>query len=206
MTTTTTTRRTFVTALGGLGLSLGTGLSLTACSSPAKSSTYTGEARTLALAAAVENQLTAVYAKALSTMQAGKLGTVPAAFAEYVRTANAHHAQHADAWNGLLSDARQPTITGTPLSGHESVLDEIGQATTVTELAKLVQNLENRAAQTHLAALGTLTAPADVAIAASIAPVEAMHAAAVGFILGKYPTADGFLSVTGAAHPSDLLA
>ncbi|SEM18247.1 hypothetical protein [Streptacidiphilus jiangxiensis] len=43
-----------------------------------------------------------------------------------------------------------------------------------------------------------------IATAATIAPVEAMHAAILNYVLGQYPVPDDFLGVDKAASPSLL--
>jgi hypothetical protein len=43
-----------------------------------------------------------------------------------------------------------------------------------------------------------------ISTAATIAPVEAMHAAILNFVLGQYPVPDNFLATTMAANPSTL--
>ncbi|HEV2633506.1 MAG TPA: ferritin-like domain-containing protein, partial [Actinocrinis sp.] len=64
--------------------------------------------------------------------------------------------------------------------------------------------LENQAAQTYLFAAGNVTSAGGIATAASIAPVEAMHAAILQFVLGEYPVPDTFLGTGKAASPTLL--
>ncbi|MHA6763680.1 ferritin-like domain-containing protein [Streptacidiphilus sp. PAMC 29251] len=71
-------------------------------------------------------------------------------------------------------------------------------------MAKLALDLENQAAQTYLFATYNVTSAAGIATAASIAPVEAMHAAILNFVLGQYPVPDDFLPVDKAASPTLL--
>jgi hypothetical protein len=157
------------------------------------------------LAAALENQAVEVYKAALTTPAASGPHSLPA-LADFARAAMYQHTQHAAAWNELLRGARKPQIQDVPLADHASVLDAVAKAGTPAALARLVQALENRAAQTHLAATGRLTGSAAASAAASIGPVEAMHAATAGFILGEYsaPGASGFLGVDQALAPSSL--
>ncbi|HEV2634191.1 MAG TPA: ferritin-like domain-containing protein, partial [Actinocrinis sp.] len=160
-------RRGFLVGLGGVGATL----ALAACSSSsskgsaaASSSTsamaspsmsaaggsqYTGDLKVVALATALENQAVAAYTAALAAATAGKLGTVPAAVGTFAQTAMAQHADHAKAWNAVLSSANVPTITGIPLSNQPQTLAALSAVTTVGGVANLALDLENQAAQTY---------------------------------------------------------
>ena len=81
---------------------------------------------------------------------------------------------------------------------------ELGSAKSVGDVAKLALGLENQAAQTYLFAEFNVASPGGISTAASIAPVEAMHAAILQFVLGQYPVPDSFLGTTMAASPSQL--
>jgi hypothetical protein len=210
-------RRGFLLGVGGAGL----GLALAACSSnsttPAGSgaassgsasastgSVYTGDLKVVALATALENQAVAAYSAALSAATAGKLGSVPAAVGTFAQTAMSQHTDHAKAWNGVLQSAGVPTITGVPLSGQPQVLSALGAVTDVGGVAKLALQLENQAAQTYLFAAANVSSAGGISTAASIAPVEAMHAAILQFVLGEYPVPDSFLGTSLAASTSTL--
>jgi ferritin-like protein len=91
-----------------------------------------------------------------------------------------------------------------PLSGQPAVLRALGGVTSVGDVAKLALQLENQAAQTYLFAECNVTSSGGISTAASIAPVEAMHAAILRFVLGEYPASDNFLATTMAANPSQL--
>ncbi|SHN34948.1 ferritin-like domain-containing protein [Actinacidiphila paucisporea] len=213
-------RRRFLTGTGGLAAAM----ALAACSSsdkqgsgsPSKGagaapspsgsakSRYTGDLKVVALAVALENQAVGAYQAALAAAKAGKLGTVPPAVATFVTTAMAQHSDHAKAWNSVLTGAGVPAIHDVPLSNQPATLAALGKATTVTDVAKLALQLEDQAAQTYLFATYNVSAAAGVATAASIAPVEAMHAAILHFVLGQYPVPDDFLPVDKAADPALL--
>jgi Ferritin-like domain len=207
-------RRRFLMGAGAAGL----GLALAACSSgtssssppatkstPSKpSSPYTGDLKVVALATALENQAIAAYTAALAAATAGKLGAVPPAVGTFAQTAMSQHADHAKAWNAVLSSAGKPTISNVPLSGQPAVLKALGAVTTVGGVANLALQLENQAAQTYLFAAFNVTSAGGIATAATIAPVEAMHAAILQFVLGEYPVPDNFLGVDKAANPSTL--
>ncbi|MFJ9776533.1 ferritin-like domain-containing protein [Kitasatospora sp. NPDC101157] len=60
------------------------------------------------------------------------------------------------------------------------------------------------AARTYLFATYNVTGPAGVATAAGIAPVEAMHAAILNYVLGQYPVPDDFPPVDKATSPTLL--
>ncbi|MFJ9558591.1 ferritin-like domain-containing protein [Streptomyces fuscichromogenes] len=197
--------------LGGAGVALGAtaigvGLALNAAGGGHHaSSPYSGDLRTVALATAMENQAVLAYRAVDEALRAGRLGPAVPALAAFVRTAAAHHAQHAATWNAILRTARKPVVTGVPLSGHERLMHTIRTASNVAEVVAAVQGLEHRAAQTHTAAAGNLsgTGPA-VAAATTIAPVEAMHAATLGYVLGGRSQVASFLDLAGALRTTEL--
>ncbi|GAA2088241.1 hypothetical protein GCM10009759_10240 [Kitasatospora saccharophila] len=212
-----TGRRRFLLGAGGAAAAL----ALAACSSgksgnsPAPNASsaaasgsasgqYTGDLKVVALATALENQAVGAYRAALDAAKAGKLGTVPPAVATFITTAMGQHADHAAAWNGVLTGAGKPAITGVPLSNQPATLEALGKATTVGDVAKLALQLEDQAAQTYLFATYHVTSPGGIATAATIAPVEAMHAAILTYVLGQYPVPDDFLPTDKAADPALL--
>jgi hypothetical protein len=168
------------------------------------SSMYAGDLQIVALATALENQAVGAYTAALAAAKAGRLGTVPPAVGTFATTAMSQHADHAKAWNSVLTGAGKPAITTVPLSNQPATLKALGAVTTVGGAAQLALDLENQAAQTYLFATYNVTSPAGIATAASIAPVEAMQAAILNFVLGTYPVPDDFLPVDKAASPSLL--
>ncbi|MGW4808260.1 ferritin-like domain-containing protein [Kitasatospora sp. NPDC004272] len=103
-----------------------------------------------------------------------------------------------------LTGAGKPAITGVPLSNQPATLEALGKATTVGDVAKLALQLEDQAAQTYLFATHHLTSPGGIATAATIAPVEAVHAAILTYVLGQHPVPDGFLTTDKAADPALL--
>jgi len=213
-------RRGFLVGAGGVAAAL----ALAACSSSsstknavgapgssgspvagsASSGTYTGDLQIVALATALENQAVGAYGAALAAAKANKLGTVPPAVATFATTAMAQHADHAKAWNAILTGAGKPAITNVPLTNQPATLKALDAATTVGDVANLALELENQAAQTYLFATYNVSSAGGIATAASIAPVEAMHAAILNFVLGQYPVPDDFLPVDKAASPSLL--
>lgn len=214
-------RRRFLLGAGGAAAAL----ALAACSSDKKntsasstkgvgaastsasasgSGTYTGDLQVVALAVALENQAVGAYRTTLTAAKAGKLGTVPQAVATFVATAMAQHADHAKAWNAVLTGAGKPAITNVPLTNQPATAAALGKAKTYTDVAKLALQLEDQAAQTYLFATYNVKSPAGIQTAATIAPVEAQHAAILHFILGQYPVPNDFLPTNKAASPALL--
>ncbi|QMU74011.1 ferritin-like domain-containing protein [Streptacidiphilus sp. P02-A3a] len=214
-------RRGFLLGVGGVAAAM----ALAACSSSTKnavgaatsgssspttsdsasaSGLYTGDLRIVALATALENQAVGAYGATLTAAKAGKLGTVPPAVATFATTAMSQHADHAKAWNAILTGAGKPAITDVPLSNQPATLKALGAATSAGDVAKLALQLEDQAAQTYLFATYNVSSAGGIATAASIAPVEAMHAAILNFVLGQYPVPDDFLPVDKAASPTLL--
>lgn len=199
------------------GLTAAGGVALAACSSTTKSkavaapstspsaaATYTGDLKVVALAAALENLAVAAYTGALAMAAKGAYGSVPAAVGNFVTVARKQHQEHGAAWNGVLSSAGKPTITTAPLTITAPFVADLKKTNSVASVAKLALDLENTAAQTYLFAEANVTSAAGVATAASIAPVEAMHAAILSFVLGDYPVPNAFLGTSMAVPPADF--
>jgi hypothetical protein len=206
-------RRTFLLGLGGAA-AVGT---LAACSSsksgsktssskPAAGATYTGDLKVVALAAALENLAVTAYQGALTMAGKGQLGTVPPAVATFVTTAMAQHKDHAKAWNSVLTKAGKPAISGAPLSITSDQVAMLNAAKSVPDVAKLALNLENVAAQTYTFATANVSDSGGIITAATIQPVEAMHAAILNFVLGQYPVPVSFIGVDGSLKPEMLTA
>lgn len=145
-------------------------------------SPYRGELRTIALAAALENQAVSVYRTVLAAAHAGRFGPSAPAFISFAGACLGQHARHAQAWNAILRAAGKPSVTSVPLAGSAAVMRAVRSASTLDQAAALAIRLENQAAQTYVAAAASITSPAGVAAAAHIAPVEAMHAATLSVI------------------------
>ncbi|WP_406137965.1 ferritin-like domain-containing protein [Streptomyces sp. NBC_01089] len=183
--------------------SAGTSASASASSS-AGAGKYTGDLKVVALAVALENQAVGAYQAALKAANAGKLGKVPPAVATFIQTAMAQHKDHANAWNGVLSSAGKPKITDVPLSNQAATTKALGQVKDVTGVAKLALQLEDQATETYVFATYNVKSMGGVNTAATIAPVEAMHAAILHYVLGQYPVPDAFIGTKNAASPSLL--
>ncbi|HEX3828905.1 MAG TPA: ferritin-like domain-containing protein [Sporichthyaceae bacterium] len=205
-------RRRFMIGIGALGA----GMALAACgdhgtdnqSVPQVSATpsvgYTGDLKTVAFGAALENQLANAYQIALVAVGKGTLGKVPPAVGYFVQTTMFQHSEHAETWNTLLKSSGLSPISGVPLSNDRETTDAFGAAKDSVSVAKLLLALEDRAAATYLFAMGGISDHGGGAIgtAAIVAPVEAMHSAILRFILGEYPVPDAFLTTTAAVSPA----
>ncbi|WP_052434268.1 ferritin-like domain-containing protein [Streptacidiphilus melanogenes] len=197
------TRRAFVLGCAGLGA----GLALDACSSTPPSPYTTADLRTVALAAALENQAVSAYQALDAALRAGRLGRPDPALEAFVRTATTHHTAHATTWNTILRDARKPVVSGVPLTDHGSVMHTIAAASSVAGALSALRDLERRTAQTHVAAAGSLRGDGPAVLAAAtIAPVEAMHAATLDWLSGGRSGVTSPLGTGGAASPRELTA
>jgi hypothetical protein len=213
-------RRTFLLGLGGAALVGG----VAACSSsgggaasstPAQQSTtpaapksssggsqYTGDLQVVALAAALENLAVAAYQGAIKMAGAGKLGKVPPAVATFAATAMKQHQDHAAGWNSVLTKSHLKPVTTPALTITKTEVAKLGQAKTVVDVAKLALTLEDAAAATYQFAVGAVNDPAGIVQAATIQPVEAMHAAILNFVLGQYPVPMSDIGTSGAVTAS----
>lgn len=205
-------RRAFVLGVGvGAGLAVG-GCSVTADPARLAASAYTGDFRTVALAAALENQavstymaLQAVGRHAQGGWDSAGSGRWGPAFTKLVDTCASQHAEHAVTWNAILRAARKPAVVGVPLVGRYSLLDAARSAKSIGDAIAIVLRLEVQAAETYMVAAGSLSSPAGVVAAAAIAPVEAMHATILRFMADEYPVPAAFLGTANAARTSELL-
>ncbi|GLZ43660.1 ferritin-like domain-containing protein [Actinokineospora sp. NBRC 105648] len=212
-----TGRRGFLMGVGGvttLGVvaacsnndTASTATTSAAAPSTTAGATYEGDLKVVALAAALENLAVTAYTGALDAAGKGTLGTVPPAIGVFVQTAMKQHQDHSAAWNAVLSKAGKPTITDAPLSITADQVKALGQAKSVPDVAKIALDLENAAAQTYTFAAANVTDAGGIMTAATIQPVEAMHAAILNFVLGQYPVPDSFIGVDKAVKPDVLTA
>jgi hypothetical protein len=169
-------------------------------------SPYTGDLKVVALAAALENLAVAGYGLVLKSAGKGKYGKVPQAIATFATTVQKQHADHAKEWNSVLKGAGVPQITGTPLTIASGAVASLQGAKTIPAVANIALGLENAAAETYVFAAANVSDPGGIATAATIAPVEAMHAAILSFVLGKYPVPNADIGITMAVQPSALTA
>lgn len=208
------TRRSFFLGAGAVALGAaaacsggptGTPTSSSAAAPPpAPTETYPGDLKVVAVATALENLAVTSYEGALKKAGAGELGAVPPAVATFVQTAMKQHADHAKAWAAVLSSAGKPPISDAPLSITQDQTAKLSAAKSVPDVAKFALNLENVAAQTYTFAVANVADPSGIMTAATIQPVETMHAAILNFILGDYPIPDPFIGIGNALKPDNL--
>ncbi len=98
----------------------------------------------------------------------------------------------------MLTKAKLPAIKGAPLSITAGEVAKLKATKSVPDVAKLALSLENAAAQTYTFATANVTDPAGIMTAASIQPVETMHAAILSFVLGEYPVPLSFIGIEGS--------
>jgi hypothetical protein len=153
----------------------------------------TGDFVIAALAASIENLAVTTYQAGIIAADTGRLGPVPPAVGSFARTVQRHHADHAGAWNEVLTNGGRVTVDGIDETAKSEVVDPaLGQLTDVAGLARLALSLENVAAATYLRGIANLENTGARKVAASIQPVEMQHAAILNFVLGQYPVPDSF--------------
>ena len=133
---------------------------------------------------------------------AGKLGKVPPAIATFAATAMKQHQDHAAGWNSVLTKSNVKPVTTPALTITKTEVAKLGQAKNVVDVAKLALTLEDAAAATYQFAVGAVHDPAGIVQAATIQPVEAMHAAILNFVLGQYPVPMSDIGTSGAISAS----
>jgi Ferritin-like domain len=212
-------RRTFLMGMGGVVV-LGTAAACssskdktsasggggTSAPSSSMGGTYTGDLKVVALAVALENLAVTAYQGALTKAGKGELGKVPPAVATFVTTAMKQHQDHSAAWNSVLKKAGKPAISGAPLTITKDQVAMLNAAKSVPDVAKLALALENAAAETYTFAAINVTDAGGIMTAATIQPVETMHAAILSFVLGEYPVPVSFIGTSNAVQPSALTA
>ncbi len=152
-------------------------------------------------AAGLEVLAVGTYKAALDAAVGGKLGEVPAAGAEFVKTAMAHHTEHLAAWNKVLKGAGKPEVTTPDAKLKPTVDAEFGKVKDFGGAAKLAKLLEEIAAATYLSAIPSLKSKDAIKLAASIQATDAKHVAILNFVLGEYPVPDTFAKTDKAAKP-----
>lgn len=161
-----------------------------------------GDLAVAEFAAGLEVLAVGTYKAALDAATANKLGAVPPAVAEFVKTAMSHHEEHLAAWNKVITGAGRSAVS-TPNAQLKPVVDaEFGKAKTVADAAKLARTLEETAAATYLSAIPSLKSDDAVKLAASIQAIDAKHVAILNFVLGEYPVPDVFAKTDKAAKPA----
>jgi hypothetical protein len=136
----------------------------------------------------------------------GKYGKAPPAIAQFIATVRKQHHDHSKAWNAVLTGANLSKITGTPLTIAGPSVKALKGAKAIPAVATVALGLENSAAQTYVFATANVMDPGAIATAAWIAPVEAMHAAILSFVLGQYPVPNTDIGTHKAVPPTALTA
>jgi len=158
-----------------------------------------GDVEVAKVAAGLEVLAVATYKAAGEAAAANKLGPVPPAVGEYVKTAMAHHTEHLNAWNKVITGAGGTAVT-EPNAKLKPVVD--GKFAAVKDAggaAMLALDLEERASQTYLKVMPTLQSKEAIKLAVSIQAVDQQHIAILLFALGTYPVPDVFQKTDKAA-------
>ena len=145
--------------------------------------------------ASLENLAVFAYMSALAEAPKGKFGKVPPAVEEFAKHAMMQHKDHAAAFNAALKNAGAKEFTDPTPTLAPTVIKLFGEVKDVPGLANLALTLENTAAATYVAQMGTLTNEEALKAVATIAPVERQHAAILNFVLGNYPVPDVFVKL-----------
>jgi hypothetical protein len=171
----------------GAGLALAVGGTLL----PVSALIGAAEAQTLddpTIAKFAESVELAAVAAYTAAAQSGKVKTPAVVTA--ATTFASHHMDHAKAFGAFAGDS----ATAKPNPGIlQTVGDQIREAPDEMAVVAVAFATENAAAATYLFAIGALTSAQALAATASILPVEAQHAAVLGYVLGKDPADTDYL-------------
>lgn len=151
----------------------------------------------------LENLLIFSYTSALTAIRQDRLGIVAPAVTAAARVCLSHHQAHAAAWNAVLGKAgKAPVESGDP-DLEPGIRHSLASSKDQAALLLVLLGLEGVTAASYQVALADMTAPTDMATAASIQPVELQHAAVWLFLTGRYPVPDPFSQVYGARPATD---
>jgi len=156
-----------------------------------------GDLDTAELAAGLEVLAVGTYAAALAAANAGKLGPVPPAGANFVQVAQGQHQAYLDALNGLLQQGGRTAVTEPNAALKRTVDQRFGEVTDFVGAAELARDLEEISSATYLAAIPTLT-NATAQTAGSILCVGQQRVATLNYVLGDYPVPEVFASTDKA--------
>lgn len=157
------------------------------------------DVETAKVAAGLEVLAVSTYKAAGEAAGANKLGPVPPAVGEFVKTAMGHHQEHLAAWNKVITGAGEAAVTAPNAKLKPTVDAAFAKVTDVAGAAKLALMLEQIAAQTYLKVLPTLQSKDAIKLAGSIQAVDQQHQAILLFALGQYPVPDTFQKTDMAA-------
>jgi Ferritin-like domain/TAT (twin-arginine translocation) pathway signal sequence len=186
-------------ACGDGGGSAGGTTAAAPTSTPAGGAPVDSDLAVAELAAGLEVLAVSTYQAAGDAATAGKLGTVPPAVGEYVKTALAQHQEHLAAWNKVLTGAGRAEVTRPNATLKPTVDAEFAKVTDIAGAANLALMLEDIAAQTYLKAIPMLKDKDAIRTAASIQVVDQQHQAILYYALGMYPVPETFQKTDKAA-------
>lgn len=150
---------------------------------------YTGDARHVAVCAALANLAADLYGDLLSRADLGGYGTVPAAVIAFLGGAVGQHTTAAAAWNLVLTDAGRPAVTGIPPAVEVARPSAADDARTPTDLLVLAVDMEATVTATVVDRIAVLGSPTALVAAATIAPPAAARGATAAFLLDRVPGA-----------------
>lgn len=165
---------------------------------PSKSASGGGDVAVATLAAGLEVLAVGTYKAALDAAGAGKLGKVPPAVAEFVKTAMAQHQVHLDMLNTVITGAGKPKVTAPNAALKPTVDKAFAKVKDAAGAAGLALMLEEIAAQTYLKAIPALTQKASIMLAGQIFIIDQQHQAILRYALGMYPVPVVFVQTTKA--------
>ncbi|MGI8680219.1 MAG: ferritin-like domain-containing protein [Jatrophihabitans sp.] len=157
------------------------------------------DAAVATLAAGLEVLAVGTYKAALSAATAGKLGTVPPAVAEFVKTAMSQHQTQLDSLNQFLAGAGKPKVTTPNATLKPTVDSAFAKVKDAAGAAELALMLEQIAAQTYLKAIPMLTEKPAIKLAGQIFIIDQQHQAILLYALGMYPVPVTFVGTAKAA-------
>lgn len=175
------TRRTFLQrSLFAAGTVAGAGFGAALLGRASTTTVYAdaaGDVELLQTAASIENLAVAVYQKAAG-LPAWESGASNPLLLQFVTTTIKQHTEHAAAFNAAIS-----ALGGKTQSGIDTVVDSsvvtpaLARITKPADVLGLALTLEEGAAQTYVKFGGLADSPQALTPFATIAPVEAQHAA-----------------------------
>lgn len=163
-----------------------------------------GDLAVAGLLAAMDNLLVSLYAECLE--REAQLGPYPPAVKELFVAVQAHHRDHAAAWNAVLTGAGKPAVTGVNRTVKTASTDpQMFRARDTAAVLSVCQDIENVTALTYLAAIGGMNNNAAIKVAASVHPVENQHVAVLALLNGRTLPPASFSPTDGARTLSDTI-
>ncbi|MGH9224283.1 MAG: ferritin-like domain-containing protein, partial [Acidimicrobiales bacterium] len=158
-----------------------------------------GDLAVAALLASLDNLLVTTYQEGIDRRD--RLGGYPPAVLTVLETAQRQHREHAAAWNGILTGAGKPAVTGLNQTVKTATTDpQFFRAATMNAALTICHDIENVTALTYLAAIGGMNNNAAIRVAASIYPVQSQHVAVLTLLLGRAMPPDAFSRSDGVAR------